>query len=150
MLKYQLKSSNNAKKIKIMNCLIFIKKTEIDHEILILQIKFPTIILKQIWLSLFRSSVLSELINVKYLLLLFRYLHQQIIINTKTLNFMPKKVIYLIEERDIKEKLFTLISSLYNDKSSIKKILSNQDKHSDKDVFKILNTLIKNILNEKN
>ena len=53
----------------------------------------------------------------------------------------------LLEERELENKLYSLIQSIFNDKMLIKKILSNQKQYSDKDIFKNLNILIKNILN---
>ena len=55
-----------------------------------------------------------------------------------------------MEERDIENRLYNLIHSIFNDKMIIKKILSNQRQYSDKDIFKNLNNLIEKMLNEKN
>ena len=55
-----------------------------------------------------------------------------------------------MEEKDIKHKLYELISLLFNDQLLLKKKLSNQKQYSDKDVFKNLDILIEEILNEKN
>ena len=69
----------------------------------------------------------------------------------KNAEFYKKKGYgFLLEERDIENRLYNLIHSIFNDKMIIKKILSNQRQYSDKDIFKNLNNLIKNILNEKN
>ena len=57
---------------------------------------------------------------------------------------------YLLEEKDIKHKLYELISLLFNDQLLLKKTLSKQKQYSDKDVFKNLDILIEEILNEKN
>ena len=57
---------------------------------------------------------------------------------------------YLLTEKDIEEKLFSLIKTIFMDKSSIEKILSNQRQYSDKDVYKNLNNFLKKIFNEKN
>ena len=83
------------------------------------------------------ASVLGELININ--------------IPFKNALFYKKNGYgYLLEEKDIKQKLYELISLLFNDKLLLKKILSNQKQYSDKDVFKNLNTFIEEILNEKN
>ena len=55
-----------------------------------------------------------------------------------------------LEEKDIKNKLYDLIVSTFNDKSIIKRNLINQRQHSDKDIFENLKNQIERILNEKN
>ena len=57
---------------------------------------------------------------------------------------------YLLEEKDIKNKLYDLICSIFRNKGLLEVILSKQSQYSDKDIFKILNEQIENILNEKN
>ena len=57
---------------------------------------------------------------------------------------------YFLEEKDIKSKLYDLIITIFEDKSSIKNILSNQRQYSDVDIFKNLNKQIEKIINEKN
>ena len=52
--------------------------------------------------------------------------------------------------KDIKNKLYDLIVSTFNDKSMLNAILLKQRQHSDKDIFKNLNNHIEEILNEKN
>ncbi len=44
----------------------------------------------------------------------------------------------MIEEKDIKSKLFNLLETIHKDKSMLKLIKKNQAKHSDKDVFKLI------------
>ena len=53
-------------------------------------------------------------------------------------------------QKDIKDKLYELIVSTFNDKSMLNTILLKQRQHSDKDIFKNLNNHIEKILNEKN
>ena len=55
-----------------------------------------------------------------------------------------------LEEKDIKNKLYDLIVSIFNDKTMLKSILLNQKQYSDKDIFKNLHIYIEKILNEKN
>ena len=55
-----------------------------------------------------------------------------------------------MKEKDIKNKLYELIYSIFKDKSLIEKILLNQKTYSDKETFKNLNKEIEEILNEKN
>ena len=64
----------------------------------------------------------------------------------KNAEFYSKKGYgYLLEEKDIKNKLFELINSIYKDNLSINKILSNQRQYSDKNIFKNLNSIIEKI-----
>ena len=56
----------------------------------------------------------------------------------------------MLEEKDIKIKLFDLIFSTFNDKSFIDSILANQRQYSDKDIFENLKSQIEKIFNEKN
>jgi UDP-N-acetylglucosamine:LPS N-acetylglucosamine transferase len=57
---------------------------------------------------------------------------------------------YLLEEKDIKSKLYNLINSIFINKSLIKNILSNQSQYSDKDIYNNLNNKLEKIINEKN
>ena len=56
---------------------------------------------------------------------------------------------YLLNEKDIKNKLFDLIYNIYKDQSLLK-ILSNQSQYSDKNIFSKLDIELKKIINEKN
>ena len=56
----------------------------------------------------------------------------------------------MVEEKDIGDKLYVLIKSFFEDKTLIENILTNQKQYSDKNIFKNLNNLIKEILDEKN
>ena len=69
----------------------------------------------------------------------------------KNAEFYQKKGYgYLLEEKDIKDKLYDLLKSLSLDKSLVKNILSKQRQYSDKDIFRNLNIKIEEIINEKN
>ena len=57
---------------------------------------------------------------------------------------------FLLEEKDIKNKLFDLIKNIFEDKSLIRNILSNQRQYSDKNIYENLNVQIEKIINEKN
>jgi len=97
------------------------------------------------------ASVLGELINVKIPFI-------SIPLPTSADNHQLKNAIFyekkgfgiLMEEKDIKKKLYNLIFSIFKDKSLINNILSNQRQYSDKDIYQNLNTEIEKILNEKN
>ena len=55
-----------------------------------------------------------------------------------------------MEEKNIKNKLFDLIKLIFSDKSVTERMLSYQEKHSDKEIFENLNVQIEKILDEKN
>ena len=97
------------------------------------------------------ASVLGELINVKIPFI-------SIPLPTSADNHQFKNAVYykekgygyLIEEKDIKKKLYNLIKKLFYDKSLINNILFNQRKYSDKNTFTNLQFELEKILNEKN
>ena len=64
--------------------------------------------------------------------------------------YQNKNFGYLIEEKDLDNKLFDLIKSFYKDKSLIKKIKINQSQYSDKNVFNNINQQLEKIIYEKN
>ena len=97
------------------------------------------------------ASVLGELINVKRPFISIPLPTSADDHQYKNAEFYSKKGYgYLLEEKDIKHKLYELISLLFNDQLLLKKTLSKQKQYSDKDVFKNLDILIEEILNEKN
>ena len=55
---------------------------------------------------------------------------------------------YLIEEKDINNKLFYLIKTIFEDKSLLEKIKINQRQYSDKNVFKNINLELEKIIDE--
>ena len=66
------------------------------------------------------------------------------------LSFIQKKTYgYFIEEKNIKNQLFELLNSIIKDKYLLEKFLFNQSQYSDKDVFKNINKITEEILNEK-
>ena len=96
------------------------------------------------------ASVLGELINFKIPLISIPLPTSADNHQYKNAEFYVKKGYgFLVEEKDINKKLFELISSIFKDKSSLQNIISNQRQHSDKDIFKNLNTHIEKIINEK-
>ena len=60
-----------------------------------------------------------------------------------------KKFSFLIEEKDLNNKLFSLIKSIYEDRSLLDKIKYNQRQFSDKNVFNNINQELNKILDEK-
>ena len=97
------------------------------------------------------ASALGELINVKIPLIAIPLPtsadnHQYI--NAK---FYEKKgMCFLLEEKNISEDLYKLISSNFKDNTKFNSIILNQRQYSDKDVFNKLNLNIEKIINEKN
>ena len=97
------------------------------------------------------ASVLGELVNVKVPFISIPLPTSADNHQYKNAEFYKKKGYgYLLEERDIKTKLYDLISSIFEEKILLENILSNQSQYSDKDIFRILNKQIEIILNEKN
>ncbi len=97
------------------------------------------------------ASVLGELINVKIPFVSIPLPASADNHQFKNAEFYLKRGYgYLLEEKDITNKLNYLINSIFRDKSLTKKILTNQRQHSDKNVFRNLNIELEKILNEKN
>ena len=97
------------------------------------------------------ASVLGELINVKIPFISIPLPTSADNHQLKNASFYKKKGFgLLLEEKDIKNKLYKLILSLFKDKSLINNILSNQRRYSDKDIYQNLISEIEKILNEKN
>ena len=97
------------------------------------------------------ASVMGELINVKVPFISIPLPTSADNHQYKNAEFYKDKGYgYLLEEKDIKNKLYDLICSIFRNKGLLEVILSKQSQYSDKDIFKILNEQIENILNEKN
>ncbi len=97
------------------------------------------------------ASVLGELINFKIPFISIPLPTSADNHQYKNAEFYQKKGYgYLLEEKDIKNKLHDLIHLIFKDKLLIKHILSNQRQYSDKDIFKNLHIQLEKILNGKN
>ena len=97
------------------------------------------------------ASVLGELINVKIPFISIPLPTSADNHQYKNAEFYTKKGYgYLLEEKNIKYKLFELINKIFKDKSIIKKIFLHQKQHSDKNIFQKINNEIEKISNEKN
>tara|TARA_X000001036_G_scaffold392430_1_gene391279 strand:+ start:2262 stop:3359 length:1098 start_codon:yes stop_codon:yes gene_type:complete len=57
---------------------------------------------------------------------------------------------FMLEEKDLNEKLFYLIKDIYENKSILDKIINNLKQYSDKDVYNNIDKILKEIFNEKN
>ena len=97
------------------------------------------------------ASVLGELINVKIPFISIPLPTSADNHQFKNAAYYKKKGFgYLIHEKDISEELYSLINSIFIDRSLIKNILTNQSQYSDKNIFININTHIEKIINEKN
>tara|TARA_A100001015_G_scaffold44189_1_gene48531 strand:+ start:432 stop:1523 length:1092 start_codon:yes stop_codon:yes gene_type:complete len=96
------------------------------------------------------ASVLGELINFKIPFISIPLPTSADNHQYKNAEFYKKKGYgYLLEEKDIKNKLYDLIHLIFKDELLIKNILSNQRQYSDKDIFKNLHIQLEKILNGK-
>lgn len=130
----------------------FYQKAKIDYEVFNFTDKIIEYYSK-VNLVITRSgaSVLGELINLKIPFIAIPLPtsadnHQQ-----KNAEFYQKKGYgYLLEEKDINNKLYDLIDLIFKDSLSIKSILSKQRQYSDKQIFRNLSIQIEKIINEEN
>ena len=130
----------------------FYKKAEIEHELFNFTNNIIEYYLKSnLVITRAGASVLGELININIPFISIPLPSSADNHQYKNAEFYSKKGYgYLLEEKDIKNKLYDLISNILEDKSSIKNILSNQRQYSDKNIFKKLNMIIEKIIYEKN
>ena len=130
----------------------FYKKTKIKYEIFNFTDKINNYYSKaNLVITRSGASALGELINANIPFITIPLPTSADNHQLKNAEFYEKKGYgLLLKEKDIKDKLFNLIYSLYNDKTLIKNILSKQNQHSDKEIFKNLQTQIKKILYEEN
>ena len=63
---------------------------------------------------------------------------------------IKKNYSFLVEEKDLNDKLFHLIKDIFENNTVINKILQNQRQHSDKNVYDNINQLIDKIIYDKN
>ena len=64
-------------------------------------------------------------------------------------SIINKKIILLIEEKDLKTELYSLIKEIYNNNELLENIINKQRQHSDKNVYNNINENLKNTFNEK-
>jgi len=91
------------------------------------------------------SSVTAELINcnIPFISIPYPYAadsHQE----KNAIYFEKKGYTIMIKESEVSKKLFPLIKSFYKDKNLLNKIIEQQKKHSDKEVFSKFKKEIKN------
>ena len=96
------------------------------------------------------SSTLAELTNANIPFI-------SVPLPTSTENHQLKNAIFykknnlafLIEEKDLSNKLFDLLKDIYDNKAKLKDIEDNQKRFSDKNVYNKINEALKDIINEK-
>ena len=90
------------------------------------------------------SSALAELLNCKIPIISIPLASSSENHQLQNAQYFIKKGFgILVEEKDIKNKLFELLQSINQDKSMLKSIEENQKKYSDKNVFTIIEKEIK-------
>ena len=149
---FNLKIYQQCQKNQIDQLSKFYRKANIEFELFSFTNKITDYYSKaNIVITRAGASVLGELINIKIPFILIPLPTSADDHQLKNAEFYVKKGCgYLLRENDIKNNLFDLIKSIFEDKLVIKKILLNQKQYSDKDIFTNLNTQINEILNEKN
>ena len=63
--------------------------------------------------------------------------------------YQQKNYSFLIEEKDLKTELYSLIKEIYNNNELLENIINKQRQHSDKNVYNNINENLKNTFNEK-
>ena len=64
--------------------------------------------------------------------------------------YQKKNLAYLIEEKDLNDKLLYLIKEIYEDNSKLENLKKNLNQYSDENVYTNINEQLKKIFNEKN
>ena len=64
--------------------------------------------------------------------------------------YKKRNFAFLIEEKDLNDKLLNLIREIDKDRSILRGVIDNQGLHSDKNVYKNINYLLKKFIDEKN
>ena len=61
-----------------------------------------------------------------------------------------KNFSFLVEEKDLNDKLLNLLNEIYGNMSKLDEISANQRQYSDKHVYENIDKVLDKILNEKN
>ena len=64
--------------------------------------------------------------------------------------YQNKKFAFLIEEKDLNDKLLKLITKINSNRAILKEIIKNQSQYSDKNVYNNINLVLKDLNDEKN
>jgi len=151
-LKLSIKVYQQCQKNQNHQLTEFYEKAEIDHEIFNFKDNIIDYYLKtNLVITRSGASVLGELINIKIPFISVPLPTSADNHQYKNAEFYYKKGYgFLLEEKDIKNKLFDLIKNIFEDKSLIRNILSNQRQYSDKNIYENLKVQVEKIINEKN
>jgi len=130
----------------------FYKKNSIDYELFNFKENIIDYYLKaNLVITRSGASALGELLNIKIPFISIPLPSSADNHQYKNAEYYKKKGYgYLLEEKDIKHKLYNLINSIFINKSLIENILSNQSQYSDKNIYNNLNNKLEKIINEKN
>ena len=131
---------------------IFYEKSKIDFEIFNFSDNLLNYFSKvSLVITRSGSSVLAELTNAKIPFISVPLPTSADNHQLKNAIFYSKKNFsYLIEEKELNDKLFSLIEEIYKDKSKLNLISQNQTQYSDKNVYNNINQVLKKIFHEKN
>ena len=131
---------------------LFYEKYKIEHEIF----NFNTNLIQyfsKVNLAITRagSSMLAELTNANIPFIAVPLPSSADNHQLKNAKFYENKnYSLLIEEKDLKLKLLKVIENINGNDSILNKITENQRQHSDKNVYKNIDEILKEIINEKN
>ena len=131
---------------------LFYEKYKIEHEVFNFNKNLIEYFLK-VNLAITRagSSMLAELTNANIPFIAVPLPSSADNHQLKNAEFYEsKKFSLLIEEKDLNLKLLKHIENIHNNSSILDKIIENQRQHSDKNVYKNIDKILKEILNEKN
>ena len=64
--------------------------------------------------------------------------------------YQNKKFAFLIEEKDLNDKLLKLITKINSNRAILREIIKNQSQYSDKNVYNNINLVLKDLIDEKN
>ena len=125
----------------------FYEKTNIDYEIFNFSYNLVDYFSK-INLAITRSgsSILAELTNANVPFIAVPLPSSADNHQFKNANYYKKRnFAFLIEEKDLSDKLFNLIKKIHNDKSALNKILHCQRQFSDKNVYNNIDLLLRDL-----
>ena len=131
---------------------LFYEKHKIEHEVFNFNKNLIEYFLK-VNLAITRagSSMLAELTNANIPFIAVPLPSSADNHQLKNAEFYEsKKFSLLIEEKDLNLKLLKHIENIHNNSSILDKIIENQRQHSDKNVYKNIDKILKEIINEKN
>ena len=150
--KFSIKIYQQCQENQNDNLSNFYKKNSIDYELFNFKENIIDYYLKaNLVITRSGASALGELINIKIPFISIPLPSSADNHQYKNAEYYKKKGYgYLLEEKDIKNKLYNLINSIFINKSLIKNILSNQSQYSDKNIYNNLNNKLEKIINEKN